>query len=349
MRIEHFWAGALRRAVVEGDVENGSLMAGQSVGMVTAEQPVGDILGRTGRAGPRGPAAASLMPRRGLMPATSGSGTRRLLTRLRALMAAGTHDGPGMLQALTQLVAGELVAEVCSIYAMRPGDMLELSATYGLRRESVGRTRLRVGEGIVGLVAATGAMQNLPDAQNHPAFAYRPETGEDPYASLLAVPVRRAGRTLGVIAVQNRAPRRYAEDECEVLETVAMLLAEVLPGVGASDGAEQGCRLHVAAAVRREHAGTGDRHRAGRAARPGRRPAAHAGRRHRCRTGPAEDRGGDHAPVARGPDRTTPARMARSRGRCWRPRAWWRPMVVGCGGCARRWAAGFRPRLPCTG
>ena len=170
----------------------------------------------------------------------SGSGTRRLLTRLRALMAAGTHDGPAMLDALAQLVAGELVAEVCTIYAMRPGDMLELSATYGLRHESVGRTRLRVGEGIVGLVAATGAMQNLPDAQNHPAFAYRPETGEDPYASLLAVPVRRAGRTLGVIAVQNRAPRRYAEDECEVLETVAMLLAEVLPGVGASDGAEQG-------------------------------------------------------------------------------------------------------------
>ena len=43
--IEHFWAGALRRAVIEGDVENGSVMAGQSVGMVTAEQPVGKIIG----------------------------------------------------------------------------------------------------------------------------------------------------------------------------------------------------------------------------------------------------------------------------------------------------------------
>ncbi len=45
LEIEHFWAGALRRAVIEGDVENGSLMAGQSVGMVTCEQPVADILG----------------------------------------------------------------------------------------------------------------------------------------------------------------------------------------------------------------------------------------------------------------------------------------------------------------
>ncbi|EWY40967.1 2-nitropropane dioxygenase [Skermanella stibiiresistens SB22] len=45
LEIEHFWAGALRRAVIEGDVENGSLMAGQSVGMVTREQPAAEILG----------------------------------------------------------------------------------------------------------------------------------------------------------------------------------------------------------------------------------------------------------------------------------------------------------------
>ena len=171
------------------------------------------------------------------------SGPRRLLSKLRALMAGGSANGAGgreMLAALTQLVAAELVAEVCTVYAMRPGDLLELTATFGLNPESIGRTRLRVGEGIVGIVAATGTIQNLPDAQNHPAFAYRPETGEDPYASLLAVPVRRAGRTLGVIAVQNRAPRHYDEAECEVLETVAMLLAEALVSVGASDGAEQG-------------------------------------------------------------------------------------------------------------
>ncbi len=156
------------------------------------------------------------------------------------MMAGGTGNSAAMLAELTQLVAAELVAEVCTVYAMRPGDMLELSATFGLNPEAVGRTRLRVGEGIVGLVAATGQIQNLPDAQNHPQFAYRPETGEEPYASLLAVPVRRAGRTLGVVAVQNRAARNYAEDECEVLETVAMLLAELLAGAGATDGAEQG-------------------------------------------------------------------------------------------------------------
>jgi enoyl-[acyl-carrier protein] reductase II len=44
LQIEHFWAGALRRAVIDGDVENGSVMAGQSVGMVTKEEPVAEII-----------------------------------------------------------------------------------------------------------------------------------------------------------------------------------------------------------------------------------------------------------------------------------------------------------------
>jgi phosphotransferase system enzyme I (PtsP) len=161
---------------------------------------------------------------------------RRLLARLRTMMASGTAP----LHDLAQLVADEMVAEVCSIYAMRPGDLLELLATQGLRAEAIGHTRLRVGEGIVGIVAATGEPLNLADAQNHPGFAYRPETGEGIYASMLAVPVRRAGHTLGVVAVQNRTPRRYNEDEVEVLETVAMLLAEVLSAAGARDGAEEG-------------------------------------------------------------------------------------------------------------
>jgi phosphotransferase system enzyme I (PtsP) len=156
--------------------------------------------------------------------------TRRLLARLRAMMASGA----ARLPEIVTLVAGELVAEVCSAYAMRGGELLELRATHGLKPEAVGRTRLRVGEGIVGLVAATGDVLNLADAQNHPAFAYRPETGEEPYASMLAVPVRRGGRTLGVLAVQNRAARRYTDDEVEVLETVALLLTEAL---AAAEGA----------------------------------------------------------------------------------------------------------------
>ena len=158
------------------------------------------------------------------------SGTRRLLTRLREMMAAGAAP----LADVVRLVAAEMVAEVCSLYALRSGDALELIATFGLRPEAVGVTRLRMGEGIVGICAATGTVQNLPDAQNHPAFAYRPETGEERFASLLAAPVRRAGHTMGVLVVQNRSPRRYGADEVDVVETVAMLLAEALAAAGAA-------------------------------------------------------------------------------------------------------------------
>ncbi len=151
-------------------------------------------------------------------------------------MAAGAAS----LTEIARLVAAELVAEVCSIYARRPADVLELLATQGLRPDAVGRTRLRVGEGLVGLCAATGHVLNLPDAQMHPEFAYRPETGEEAFASLLAVPVRRGGHIMGVLVVQNRSPRRYAPDEVDVVETVAMLLAEALAAAGAADVVEDG-------------------------------------------------------------------------------------------------------------
>jgi phosphotransferase system enzyme I (PtsP) len=173
---------------------------------------------------------------------------RRLLSRLRDLRAQAAAPLPE----LVRLVAAELVSEVCSVYVQRPGDILELTATEGLNPQAIGSTRLRVGEGIVGLCAATAAVMNLPDAQNHPAFAYRPETGEDPFASMLAVPVRRSGRTLGVLVVQNRAPRHFTEQEVDDLETVAMLLAEMLSASGAAEGMTEG----LAGTVPRVFAGT---------------------------------------------------------------------------------------------
>ena len=69
LEIEHFWAGALRRAVIDGDVENGSLMAGQSVGMVTREQTVTEILDEI-----TGQAASALTARRGASRAATERG-----------------------------------------------------------------------------------------------------------------------------------------------------------------------------------------------------------------------------------------------------------------------------------
>ena len=156
-------------------------------------------------------------------------GARRLLRRLRDTMA-----GPGAAQArldrIVGLIAGELVAEVCSVYVRRAGDTLELFATEGLRADAVHRTRLRVGEGLVGEIAARARPLALADARSHPLFAFRPETGEEIYASLMGVPILRGGRVLGVLVVQNRTQRNYTEEEVETLETIAMVLAELIAG-----------------------------------------------------------------------------------------------------------------------
>jgi phosphotransferase system enzyme I (PtsP) len=154
-------------------------------------------------------------------------GSRKLLKRMRDLM----KTGGGLQEKLDQVVrmiADDMVAEVCSFYVMRAGEVLELFATWGLKSAAVHRTRLRVGEGIIGDIASQGRPLALSDAQGHPNFAYRPETGEEIYHSLMGVPVLRGGRVLGVLAVQNKTPRLYSDDETETLETVAMVLAETL-------------------------------------------------------------------------------------------------------------------------
>jgi len=157
-------------------------------------------------------------------PALTGS--RRLLRRLRDIMA-GSGSAQQRLDKIVQVIAADMVAEVCSAYIMRAGEVLELFATEGLRREAVHRTRLRVGEGLVGVIGATARPLALADAQSHPDFAYRPETGEDIFHSLMGVPILRGGRVLGVLVVQNRTLRNYTEDEVEALQTIAMVLAEL--------------------------------------------------------------------------------------------------------------------------
>jgi len=132
------------------------------------------------------------------------------------------------LDRIVSLIAANMVAEVCSIYIKRPGDILELYATVGLNPQAVHETRLKVGEGLVGLIAAEAKPLSLSNAQHHPAFAYRPETGEEAYQSFLGVPMLRSGHTLGVLVIQNRTRRNYFEEEVEAMQTTAMVLAEIV-------------------------------------------------------------------------------------------------------------------------
>jgi phosphotransferase system enzyme I (PtsP) len=159
--------------------------------------------------------------------ASAPLGPRVLLRRLREVMA-GQQTPQGKLDRIATLIASNMVAEVCSIYVMRPGQVLELYATEGLKREAVHRSKLKVGEGLVGTIAEEAQLLNLDDAQSHPAFKYLPETGEEIYHSFLGVPILRLGIVIGVLVVQNRTRREYSDEEEEALQTTAMVLAEII-------------------------------------------------------------------------------------------------------------------------
>jgi phosphotransferase system enzyme I (PtsP) len=154
-------------------------------------------------------------------------GPRVLLRRLREVMAEPV-SAQDRLDKIVVLIAANMVAEVCSVYVLRTDGALELYATEGLKREAVHQTVLSADEGLVGLVASEAKPINMSDAQSHPAFSFRPETGEEIYHSFLGVPVLRAGNTLGVLVVQNRARRTYTEEEEEALQTTAMVVAEMV-------------------------------------------------------------------------------------------------------------------------
>jgi phosphotransferase system enzyme I (PtsP) len=154
-------------------------------------------------------------------------GPRSLLRQIREVMAGG---GPaqGRLDKVVRIIANSMVAEVCSIYLRRASGELELFATEGLDPKAVHVTRLRAGEGLVGEILRLGRPLNLSDAPLHPSFSYRPETGEDPFHAFLGVPLLRGGRPIGALVVQNRTARVYGEDEVDDLQTIAMVLAEIV-------------------------------------------------------------------------------------------------------------------------
>ncbi len=154
-------------------------------------------------------------------------GPRLLLRRLREISAEPVN-AQVRLDKIVMQIAANMVAEVCSVYVLRADQRLELYATEGLNREAVHLTTMQSGEGLVGLIAQSAEPLALSEAQEHPSFSYRPETGEEAYHSFLGVPILRGGNTVGVLVVQNKVRRSYSEEEVEALQTTAMLLAEMI-------------------------------------------------------------------------------------------------------------------------
>lgn len=150
-----------------------------------------------------------------------------MLKRIREIMAE-PMEPQVRLDHIVGQIAQSMVAEVCSAYVLRADSILELYATFGLNADAVHQSQLKLGQGLVGTIAASSRALNLSEAQKHPAFQYLPETGEELYNSFLGVPILRAGRTLGVLVIQNEAHRVYSDDEEEAMETVAMVIGEII-------------------------------------------------------------------------------------------------------------------------
>ncbi len=158
---------------------------------------------------------------------SAAAAPRLLLRRIREALAR-EGDGQTRLDRIVKLIATNMVAEVCSIYLIgRDERRLELYATEGLNPEAVHRATLAIGEGLVGRIAETGRPINTDDAAATPGFRFIPGTGEEIYRSFLGAPIRRQGHTLGVLVVQNKAPRRYDEEEVDALELIATVIAEM--------------------------------------------------------------------------------------------------------------------------
>jgi phosphotransferase system enzyme I (PtsP) len=170
-------------------------------------------------------------------PPSAATSAREILTGLHEVMAK-RGSAQTKLDRVVDLIADAMKSDVCSIYLLRD-NYLELFATHGLRKEAVHVTRLRMGEGLVGTIAAEGRILNLAEAADHPAFAYRPETGEERFHSFAGVPIVRLESPIGVLAVQHAEPRRYADVEIEALQTVAMVLSEIVAAARLVDGSRR--------------------------------------------------------------------------------------------------------------
>lgn len=190
--------------------------------------------------------------------------SRQLLKNLRDII--GRYPDPReRLQQVVKSIAVGMAVEVCSVYIKRPGDLLELFATQGLNPAAINKTRLRIGEGLVGLIASTAQPVVAANAWEHPNFVYRPETEEENFKSFCGVPLLLGGRVVGVLVVQNIKQRHYNDDDVELLETIAILLGYLITsgdlikpeeqlggdGIGIVPTRFSGLRIHSGLAIGR--------------------------------------------------------------------------------------------------
>lgn len=152
---------------------------------------------------------------------------KQILNSIRELMQK-EKDRQKQLQQIVKVVADSLEMNVCSLYVLRPGDLLELYATVGLDARAIHETFLRVGEGLIGEIALQRKLLIFENAWEHPSFVFKPETKEKPFKSLLGVPIIRGETLLGVLTIQTTAIQNFSDEIKEAIDTIALVVAEIL-------------------------------------------------------------------------------------------------------------------------
>ena len=162
-----------------------------------------------------------------ITPKAAGILTGDILKTLRELMSKKMPHQK-RFDYIVCSIADYLRVNVCSLYVLRPGDMLELFATKGLDIRAIHETFLRVGEGLIGEIALQRKPLIFKNVWDHPSFVYKPETKERSFKSLLGVPIIRGDTLLGVLAIQTTHTQEFSEEIVQLMQTIAMVLAEIL-------------------------------------------------------------------------------------------------------------------------
>ena len=144
-------------------------------------------------------------------------------------LVSGSGNPSETLTNIVNLIQQRFVTDVCSVYLLEPDrTTLVLAATIGLRPESVGRVKMRINEGLAGLVAEQLRPVFVRDATQHPRFKYFREAGEDPYRTFVGVPVIDRGVLQGVLVVQTAESRAFSDDDLRMLATAGAQLAPIV-------------------------------------------------------------------------------------------------------------------------
>src|SRR3990167_1261476 len=154
-----------------------------------------------------------------------------MLTTLRQIIqeVASAQDFKEALTIMVGRITKALDTQACSIFLLdrRHGEYVLIS-TRGLNPKAVGKIRIPMNQGLIGLIGEREEPLNIDDASKHPHFLHVAEAKEEAFKAFLGAPIIYHRQVLGVLIVQQQEPRRYDESEEAFLVTLATQLASII-------------------------------------------------------------------------------------------------------------------------